>query len=337
MRVGTGCKERKKHRTMMGRPAALLLCSLLLLLGASARATDMDPVATVNGTRILRARLENAVQFYLQQRGADSQDSRNPAQVRRVERQVLDVLIGQELLWAEARVKNLVPPAAEVDQALARAKQRFPTPEAFQAEIARGGFTEESYAEDLKQQLAVRRLIQEEIASGVTVTDQEVDAFYRANLDQMRRPEEAHLRHLLVALDPGADEAAAKAARAKIERVLAEARGGADFAELAKTHSDDPSGPQGGDLGFVEREQLVTPFADAAFALQRGEISDVVRTQFGFHVIRLEERRGGDLVPQAEAAGRIRDHLVSAKVQQALQDRVARLRADAAVEIAELR
>lgn len=323
--------------TRTRRCSATLLCSLVLLLGASARAADMDPVAKVNGAVIPRARLDNAVHFYLQERGADRPDSTDREQIRRVERQVLDVLIGQELLWAEARAKNLVAPGAAVEQAVARVKERFPTPEAFQDEIARGGFTEESYAEDLKQQLSVRRLIQEEIAKGVNVSDQEVDAFYRANLDKMRKPEEAHLRHILVTLDPGADDAAAKAARARIQRVLAETRAGVDFAELAKTHSDDPTGPQGGDLGFVERDQLDSVFADAAFALQAGEISDIVRTQFGYHVIKLEARRGGDLVPQAEAAVPIRDYLLPAKIQQALQDHVARLRAAAAIEIAELK
>jgi peptidyl-prolyl cis-trans isomerase C len=153
----------------------------------------------------------------------------------------------------------------------------------------------------------------------------------------MRRPQEAHLRHILVSVEPGADDAAQKAARAKIDRVLAEARAGADFAALARVHSDDPSGPQGDDLGFVERQQLVAPFADAAFALQPGQLSDVVRTQFGFHLIKLEERRGGDLVSQAEAAAQIREYLLPGKIQQAVQERVARLRAEAAVEIAELR
>ena len=317
--------------------ASALVCSLALLVGSDARATDTDLAATVNGAGISRARLEKALQFYRQERGIESRDGQDRAQLRRAERQVLETLIGQELLWAEARAKNLVAPEADVAEALAQVKQRFPTPEAFQAEIARGGFTEESYAEDLKRQLSVRRLIQEEIAKGVSVSDEEVDAFYQANLDKMRRPEEAHLRHILVTLEPGADDAAEKAARARIERVLAEARAGADFGELAATNSDDPSGPKGGDLGFVERQRLVTPFGDAAFALRPGEISEIVRTQFGYHVIKLEARRGGDLASKAEAAGRIRDYLFSGKVQQALQDRAARLRADASVEIAEPR
>jgi len=320
---------------MMGRLSVLLLCSLGLLLIASAEAADPDLVAKVNGAGIARAKLESTVRFYLQQRGDGAQGNRNPEQSSQLRRQILDVLIGQELLWAEARDKNVVASGPDVDAALARMKQRFLTPEAFLGEIARGGFTEESYAEDLKRQLSVRRLIQEEIAKDVTVTDQEVDAFYQANLDQMRRPQEAHLRHILVSVEPGADDAAQKAARAKIDRVLAEARAGADFAALARVHSDDPSGPQGGDLGFVERQQLVAPFADAAFALQPGQLSDVVRTQFGFHLIKLEERRGGDLVPKAEAAGEIRDHLFSAKLQQAVQDRVIHLRSLAKIELHE--
>jgi hypothetical protein len=113
-----------------------------------------------------------------------------PEQYAQVRRQVLDALIDRELLWQEAREKELIASTQEVDRELARIRESFPSPENFKTELMIGGFTEAEYAEHVRRELSVQRLIREEIAAGVTVTEEEIDAFYRANREKIRRPEE---------------------------------------------------------------------------------------------------------------------------------------------------
>jgi parvulin-like peptidyl-prolyl isomerase len=291
----------------------------------------------VNGVGIPRDRLEASVNAYLSSRGTGFQFMTQPAQYKEVRRQVLDALIDRELLWQEARKKKLTPSDAEVDQAVARIRESFPSAENFKTELMIGGFTEAAFADHVRRELSVQRLIREEIAGSVTVTEEGIEAFYRDNLDRMRRPEEVRVRHILIKVPPGADEKADRKARERIDRVLAEAKEGKEFAALAKARSEDESASRGGDLGFLSREQLVKPFADAAFALSPGQLSDAVRTPFGYHLIRLEERRGGDVVPLEEAAPRIREHLRSGKITKVVEDHVERLRAAGEVRIMEPR
>jgi parvulin-like peptidyl-prolyl isomerase len=319
----------------MRRAIAILVGTFCLALGTAVSAGAEQLAARVNGAVISRDRLQTSVNAYLKRQGTGFQFMTQPGQYKAVRGRVLDVLIGQELLWQHAQARDLVATREEVERTLAALKDNFESDQKFRLKIQQAGFTEATYAEDLKKQLSVRRLIQEDIVPGVTVTDREIDAFYVANGEKMRRPEQVHVRHILIKLEPDADEGAQQSARATIDGILVEARAGTDFAELARTHSQGPSASKGGDLGFVSHGQLVKPFADAAFALEPGEISEVVRTRFGYHIIRLEARREGGPAEKQEVAEQIRTHLHSAKVQQQVQELVQRLRDEAKVEILE--
>lgn len=175
---------------MRRRTAAVLLGGLSLFLAAAARAAPGQFAATVNGVGIPRDRLDASVNAYLAGQGRGYQFMTQPAQYKKARRQALDALIAQELLWQEAREKKLVAPAGEVDREIARIRESFPSPENFQTELMIGGFTEATYAEHVRRELSVRRLIREEIAARVSVTEEEVEAFYRDNREKTRRPEE---------------------------------------------------------------------------------------------------------------------------------------------------
>ena len=122
------------------------------------------------------------------------------------------------------------------------------------------------------------------------VADAEIQTYYEGHRDEYQ--EDAAVRVAFVSLQKTATARDEAEAKAEIDRVFAEAKAGDDFAELARAYSDGPSGPRGGDLGFFGRGRMVKPFEDAAFALNAGEISDPVKTQFGWHVIKVEETRG---------------------------------------------
>lgn len=135
----------------------------------------------------------------------------------------------------------------------------------------------------------------------VKVTDEALKEYYDGHKSEFVAREQREMRHILIAVAGDADEATDQAAKQKAEDLLQQIRAGADFAELAKENSDDPgSAEKGGDLGWVERGLMVPPFEDAAFALDKGSVSDVVKTDFGYHIIQVTDIRGGSSAGFAE-------------------------------------
>ncbi len=297
------------------------------------RPVDINPAARVNGVAISRAELDRSFDAFIQQRGMDTRMITDPSRYAQVQSEVLNGLINRELLWQEAKKMGLVANDAAVSEAIMDTKSRFSSEEEFNMRLAQRGISEEDYAEFLRQQLSVGNLVREVIAEEISVSDGEVRGYYEANPEQFRTPEQVRARHILVKVEPGADEAIRGEAKAKIDSILAETKSGADFAGLARKHSEGPSGPKGGDLGFFSREQMVKPFSEAAFALKPGEISDVVQTRFGYHIIRVEERKVPSTIPLKEVKEQIRKFLYAGKVQKAVQDRVDALREEGNVEI----
>jgi peptidyl-prolyl cis-trans isomerase C len=297
------------------------------------RLVDINPAARVNGVTISRVELDKGYNAYTQQRGLDTQMITNPQRYRMVQQEVLDKLIARELLWQEAQNKNFTVTDEELEKALSSAIDRFPSQDEFKLRLAQIGYTEYDYREVLRRQLSLRELVQKDITKGLSVSDDEIHAYYQSNSQQFKTPEQIHARHILVKVEPGADQAAREAAKRKIESILNEAKGGADFAELARKHSEGPSGPKGGDLGFFSRGQMVKPFEEAAFSLKPGQISGVVQTIYGYHVIKVEEIKAPQILAEKDVQQQIREFLYAGKLQSAVRQRVDNLRAESDVEI----
>lgn len=132
-------------------------------------------------------------------------------------------------------------------------------------------------------------------------SDEDIEQYYQQHSDQYILPEKRQARHILIRSGDADSEEVIKTKRQQMEVILGLASAGKDFAELAKEHSEDSSATQGGDLGFFGRGQMVKPFEDAAFALKKGEISNIVQTQFGFHIIKLENIEPGRTITLADA------------------------------------
>jgi peptidyl-prolyl cis-trans isomerase C len=129
------------------------------------------------------------------------------------------------------------------------------------------------------------------------------------------------------------DEAGTKAARAKIDGVLKRAKAGEDFAALAKENSADGSASQGGDLGFFPRGRMVPAFDQAAFALKPGEISEVVTSEFGYHIIKLTEKKVGATVPFEEVKPQVLEYLNNQKKQQRVDSFIDEAKKRAKIEV----
>lgn len=140
----------------------------------------------------------------------------------------------------------------------------------------------------------------DQAADSSVFSDQEIAQYYQDNVAQYSTPEQRHARHILIKVAEKDSPELKATKQKKAETILALAKAGKDFAELAREYSEGPSGPGGGDLGFFGRGQMVPPFDEAVFALKEGELSDVVETQFGFHIIKLEKINPATVTPQAD-------------------------------------
>lgn len=152
---------------------------------------------------------------------------------------------------------------------------------------------------------------EEDKVSPGTITDAEIEDYYTKHIKQYQEPEEVKARHILIKSDNDRNKALAE-----IKDILEKVKGGGNFEELAKEHSACPSKTQGGNLGFFGRGKMVKPFEDTAFSLKPGEISDIVETQFGFHIIKLEERKEARTRPLDEAKEEIKNIINSQKAKE---------------------
>ena len=286
-------------------------------------------VAKVNGDAIPRAEFETTIQNVESRAGRPVP----PEQRDQVYRGVLEDLIALRLLKQEVARRQLTASDAELAEAMKGMRQQFPTEAAFKQALTAQKMTLEQLREETRTQVLVSKMLQQEVASQVAVKPTEISGFYEKNPDKFQQPEAVRASHVLITVPEGAAPAARAAARTKAENVLKQARAGADFAKLAQTYSDDASKGRGGDLGFFPKGQMVPAFEAAAFALAPNQVSDIVESPFGYHVIKVIEKRPAQSVPFSEAAPRIEQYLRQEQQQAKTKAFVDQLRAKGNVQV----
>jgi parvulin-like peptidyl-prolyl isomerase len=309
---------------------------LAVILGAAAcGAAVAQPVlaARVNGVGISHEVLDRQFEELLRERKLHIARMNNPAKAKSMKREVLDNLIRIELLWQEARAADLVVTDEELDRAIAEVRARFRTPDAFLRRIEQSGYNEATYREHTRKVLSGDRFAERIVAREVRITDDDVEAFYAVNPKLFRREEQLKARHILAAAQASAPAEQRAQARKKIEALVTRARGGEDFDALARHHSDDATRQWGGELDPFSRADVPKAFAEAAFALRPGQVSGVVETPAGFHVIKVEERIPAASVSLQEARERIREYLRGLRGKEAIEQEVEQLRALGKVEV----
>lgn len=314
---------------------ALLIVSLAQLCfhgAAVAQVSAYGAAATVNGVEISNATLEKNFEEYQRENNVNIAGIRYPDRVKNMKREVLEELIDQELVWQVVEERGLHADPEAVEQSLEQLRAQFDSEDAFLTRIEIEGFSPESYRQHVERMVSARQYVQT-IADEALVTMDEIRDFYANNPDKFEIPEMVSARHILLSVHPNANEETRAKVRERMDAVIAELEAGADFATLAGTYSEDGSKAQGGSLGYFHRGEMVEPFAEAAFALEVGQVSGIVETMYGLHIIKLEDRRPPGTVPEEMAQQQIYDYLLEVKRRQAIRDEIASLRASADIEI----
>jgi peptidyl-prolyl cis-trans isomerase C len=325
----------------LSRLAGLLTLALLPLTATAeenkpaAQNTETqlpDPVAIVEGEKISRADLQEAFNNALATSGINPDDI-EPAQKMAGYREILDELIVDKLVSRKASSVEIKD--ADLEAEVGRVKGQFPSEEVFKAEMQKAGETDSSFRETVKRMMQQQKWMEEQIGDKANVADADTKKFYDENKKEFEHPEMVRASHILIRLPEDADEKTVaekkKAAEAALERVGAKKE---DFAAVAKEVSEEPGAKEsGGDLNFFPKERMVPEFANAAFGMDKGEMSkEPVRTKFGWHVIKVTDRKPAGTMPFEEVKQQVSSYLQGSKRRDAVRSVIDGLRSEAKVE-----
>jgi peptidyl-prolyl cis-trans isomerase C len=298
---------------------------------ATATATPANVVAKVNGTPITREELDRATKFMLAQ--SKNTKELTAEQKKQADEAVLDQLISAELLYQAGKKLTIANIDSRVADQLKMGKSRFPSTAAYDKALKDSGLTEKDLELFARKEIYINNLIETEVASKVTISDADAKKFYDGNIEKFKQPETVQASHILISVDPKASAEDKVKAKVKIEALLKRAKAGEDFGALAKDNSTCPSAAQGGNLGYFGKGQMVPEFEKAAFSMNPGEISDIVETQFGYHIIKVTDKKPAGTTSFEEAKKEIVNYLKIQKIQQNISALVEKLRNESKIEI----
>jgi len=321
-------------------------------------------IAIVNGEAILLSELEKNVQPLVEQyKLLTPASEQTEEKVRQLKKDVLNQMIDEKLLLQETKKRKIVVTKREIENGVNEVKKRFPTAEDFQTELKKQSLTEVNFQKRIQEQLMVIKLIESEIKIKVpTPKEEEVTKLYekivnqvegKKNLNltteeeneiaslakffQRRTAERVRVRHILIRVEKNASMQDKTNALNKIKEIQQKIKTGEDFSESARKYSEDPgSKEQGGDLGFFVHGDMVPEFEKVAFSLPVGEVSDIVETDFGYHLIKCEEKKAKSKLTYNEVKEELQEYLYRSKAEKIYQDFLKQLRSNATIKISEI-
>lgn len=310
----------------MSRKAKVILITVLLAVAGAAAAVlvtlgmqrGTGIAATVNGEVIYASQLDREIAAIVRQYQIDLKSEQGRKQKSEIARVILDQMIEQRLILQQARRLDVPATDAQIDQSLADIKANFPSEAEFNFALEQRGLTLADLRDRLRTNLTVQNL--QAKVSSPAVSDAEIQNYYQEHRAEYDQPEQIHVRHILVE-----SEAEARLVLARLNR-------GEKFEQIAQALSKDPgSKEQGGDLGWIRQGQLVPEFEKAAFALQPGQLSPAVKTQYGYHVIQLLERKAARPSTLDQVREQVRRQLLARKQEAAFQNWLKQVKKDARI------
>ena len=318
-------------RTLCQIAAVFALILVFLPAMAQEKQSSEKNAALVNGVAIPMEQYTKELNIQLDrvsQQGRQVTDE----QLATLKKDILESLIEREILYQQSQKVGIQVTDQTVDDQLAAIKKRFPNETEYKNALSKMNLSEDEVKAQIKRGLSIKELIDQQISSKVVITDEESKAYYDKNPQMFKQPEQIKASHILIKVDAKADEAKKAEARKKIEEVQQKLKDGGDFAALAKEHSEGPSSAKGGDLGYFRRGQMVKPFEEAALALKPNEVSDVVETRFGYHIIKVYDNKPEQTQAYADVKEKIIQRMKQEKIEKEAIQYVGKLKKDAKLE-----
>lgn len=313
---------------------APLGAALALALAAQGAAIVDRVAATVNGEVVTLGELaERAGDEYRRAEALPAGPEREAARGRALRRAFDDVL-AEKLLAGQAAELGMEATDAQVDAAVEDIKKRNGLDEeGLDAALAQQGLDRETFRRQVKGNLEAYNLVGYKVRSRVKVSDEDLRNFYQRNAAEFAGEDEVRVRHVFLPLPENAPAAEEAKVRAQAEKVLQRLAAGEEFAAVAREVSKGPGAADGGDLGWLRRGVVQKALEDAAFALQPGQVSGIVRAGPGLHLLKVEERRVGGKKGFDEVKEALRERLSNEQLDTYRQQYIEELRRDALVDV----
>ncbi|MBU3980427.1 MAG: peptidylprolyl isomerase, partial [Proteobacteria bacterium] len=310
---------------------ALSLSLSALTVQAEKNEPSIDKVAIVNGSVITGEEFNRELSQVKQKISQQEIEIASP-QLEGIRNEILDNLIDLELLFQESRNNGIKVEKEAIDSQMKSLKQKFPNDAEFENFLSELKLSESNLKLKIKKGIAIQELVETQIAQKIKISDEESKVFYDANPDLFKQPEQVKASHILIKIDNGADEAKKSEATKKIKAIQLKLKKGEDFAALAKEFSECPSKNNGGDLGYFQRGQMVKSFEDVAFALKTEEVSDIVETQFGYHIIKVVDKTPEKTTAYENVKEDLAQHLKQEKTKEEVKIYIQKLREKSKIE-----
>ncbi|MFH0924162.1 MAG: peptidylprolyl isomerase [bacterium] len=304
-------------------------------LNFKAAAETVDKVvAIVNGEIITLTELNEAVSFILKDNGGiinfDGAE-KDPAEIKR---KVLNRLIDNKLIEQETKRIGIVVSEREIDNTLENIqKENSISREELVKKLEAKGLSLEKYKEQIRQGMEKMMLVNREIKSRVVMNEDELKKYYTENMDSFKVVTEVRIQHIFLPIPPNADEAKIKDVYEKARDLLVKLSNKEDFGKLAKIYSQDTSSGSGGDMGWFKLGE-VTPFLEkVVFSLKVGEVSDIITSSLGLHIVKLMDRKERGVRPFEEVKDEIKDAIYAKKVEKEFKEWFEGLRKKAFIKV----
>ncbi len=293
--------------------------------------SSSDNVAVVNGDAIRKVEFDSEMSM-VKKRFVEQGKPLTEDQIDKIGKSLLENLINQALLFQASKESGIRIEEKAITDQLQKIKQRFPSETEFENTIKNFNLTLEDIKSQIGRKLAIGEFIDKKVGQNIVVSDDESKTYYDTHPDSFKKPEQLKASHILIKVVPQADESQKKKAREQIQAIQEKIKNGGDFAALAKEFSQGPSSAKGGDLGYFGRGQMVKPFEDAAFSLEPPAVSDIIETQFGYHLIKVFDKKPEGTLQYQEVKPKLTQYLKQEKTKQEVELYVDKLRGKAVIE-----
>ncbi|MGA2554260.1 MAG: peptidylprolyl isomerase, partial [Smithella sp.] len=301
-------------------------------LGETKKNQKEEKVAVVNGAPIEKDEFDGEV-FLIQKTVLGLGKPLSCEQVSLIRREVLESMIRRELLYQTARKSGIKPDENAINKDINSLKQQFSGETEYKNELSRRGINEEVLRARMIRNSLVQKYMDKEFTDKVNVTDKEIQDYYQKNIDLFKQPFQMRVNQIFIQSDSKGGDSRKKELRGKAEKILKNLKDDQDFADLAREYSDGPTKNKGGDLGYLRKGQLEKQFESKIFALKKGEITDVIETEYGFHIFKVTDIKPETILAYENVKEKVKKFLVDEKTKQEADKYARKLREKTDVKI----
>jgi peptidyl-prolyl cis-trans isomerase C len=295
---------------------------------------DRVVVARVNGQPIYKEALSYYTQDEMKKfRKYGMQRKGTPELIKGMERRALDKVIAQELLSQESKDLKVEDIEKKVDEETQKLKRKYKNEKNFKSYLKSKNLTEDALRATLKKNIYIDRYLKEKGIRNPVIPEEEIRSYYEDTKEEYRREEYIKASHIVILVDENAPQEKKDEAHRKAEKIWKEIMDSKDFAGLARKYSEDGKAPSGGDLGYIEKGFMPPEFDAVAFSMKKDEISEVVRTKYGFHIIKVVDKKPAGIAPLSEVKDFITRYLQMELSRKKLASHMKELKEKAKIEV----